>query len=175
MAIEKLNIAIEHLDNALNCFYNREAYHSAILCAGAGQEILGKYLLEYDPGTPEDARVDKHHHIVNMVNRLAGLAGLDGVKKNSIRKSLRADYNTTKHMDDLTDAEIFYEPKGAAANAIYHAIKHYLRLTKYKKLKKTVLIDRIIDELKRDDDFDSQYRLCRRQRFKVKSLGLNSS
>jgi uncharacterized protein (UPF0332 family) len=138
--IEKIDIAKELLESALYHYYESGSYFSAIHCAGAADEILGKYVEIYGG----QSAFENDHYSLRRTSRV--LKGQEPSKK-SISKIMNYAKNTTKHMDGVLDTKVLGNPKTSAKNLLDRAIENYYFLMPHIELQETKNIKRFHLEL----------------------------
>ena len=138
--VEKIDIALELLESALYHYYESDSYFSAIHCAGAAEEILGKYVEIYGG----QSAFEKDHYSIRRTSK--ALTGQEPSKKH-ISKTMNYAKNTTKHMDGVFDNKVLGNPKVSAKNLLDRAIENYYFLMPYIELPETINIKRFHLEL----------------------------
>ncbi|EPT0966456.1 hypothetical protein ACVOUJ_004122 [Vibrio vulnificus] len=93
--IDKLEIADEYLDLAIECFLHTERFASAIHLAGAAQEIYGKWLRC-------NQALDLTTMMLNQLEKYHKENGTDFDRREVIKADKRSK-NTLKHMDNKED------------------------------------------------------------------------
>jgi len=138
--IEKINIAIELLESALYHYYESRSYFAAIQCAGAAEEILGKYVEIH--GGQSAFEIDNA-----SVRRISRARNGQESSKRSISKIMNYAKNSTKHMGGEDDTKVFGNPKPSAKDLLERAIDNYYFLMPYIELQETKNITRFHLEL----------------------------
>lgn len=117
---KKIEVALELLETAINCYMSTKEYFSAIHLAGAAEEIFGKYVRE----------LGGKDILTNFAEAMHKIGLLDGselpVKDN--KKFLNHTKNTVKHMDDLNDENIEVDAEMEARDMIERAISNFIQL-----------------------------------------------
>lgn len=96
----KLNIALEYIDLAIDCYVGGNNYFCAIHLAGAAEELLGQWLAE------------KERHFSHAVKAEKQLRTIDtGVTPSDkdVKYYLNFSKNSIKHMDD-GNPHIYLDP-----------------------------------------------------------------
>ncbi|PHS69364.1 MAG: hypothetical protein COB23_07040 [Methylophaga sp.] len=137
--IKKITIALELLDSALVHYYDTQQYFSAIQCAGAAEEILGRYVTHYEG----ESAFERLSLATRRVSRL--LNGEESSKK-SISYIMNFAKNSTKHMNNIDDETIIIDSKDEANDLLSRAVENYYYLMQYIKLKETKNIQRFNHE-----------------------------
>jgi len=121
--------------SALYHYFVSKSYFSAIQCAGAAEEILGKYV-EIHGG--QSAFETDNASVRRISKALRGQAS----SKKSISKIMNYAKNSTKHMDGELDTKVFGNPKPSAKDLLERAIDNYYFLMPYIELQETENIKR---------------------------------
>lgn len=128
--VEKRDIGIEQLDDSMKLYFD-DHYHSAIVLAGAAEQLLAGYIMKHG-GTPEWKRA--RSSLTKIANGLRELDG-DGSKpitEKEIGDAMNRVYNNSKHAgkDGHT---LLIDPKFEAQQVIDRALTNYLELFMYGK------------------------------------------
>lgn len=137
---EKIDIAIELLESSLYHYFESKSYFSAIQCAWAAEEILGKYV-EIHGG---QSAFETDNASVRRISK--ALSGKESSKK-SINKVMNYAKNSTKHMDGELDTKVCGNPKPSAKDLLERAIDNYYLLMPHIELQETKNIKRFNLEL----------------------------
>jgi len=138
--IEKIEIAKELLESALHHYYETGSYFYSIQCAGAAEEILGKYVELYGGVSAFESLNQGARRISRALN------GQESSKK-AIAYIMNYAKNSTKHMDGPKDTNIRVEPKEAAKDLINRAVENYYYLMQYIELEETENVRRFNRDL----------------------------
>lgn len=138
--IEKIEIAKELLESALYHYYETSSFFTSIQCAGAAEEILGKYV-EMFGGVSAFESMNKDARIISRA-----LNGQESEKK-EISYVMNYAKNSTKHMDNAQDTKVFVDPREAAKDLLGRAIENYCYLMQYLELEETENVRRFNGEL----------------------------
>ena len=102
IGIDKLEIADEMMESAIECYLDQKRYFSALNLAGVAQEIYGKWI-RINGGK------DLPRQSIDNVEELAKLSGSDFIRKEYV-KIANSPKNTIKHFDSKLDRYAFLEP-----------------------------------------------------------------
>ncbi len=133
--INKIEIAKELLGSALYHYYDSQQYFSSIQCAGAADEILGRYIESHGG----EAAFEKQNRDLRKISKI--LNGAESPKKDI---SYRINYakNATKHMDKKGDETVAFDPKFEAECLLDNAVGNYYNLMAHIDLEETEYIKR---------------------------------
>ena len=131
----KLDVACQQLETALRLFFETEEYFSVITLAGAAEEILGAHLKIKGEITSLESLVQG---AVRISEALAGTPS----EPIAIRKIANHAKNSSKHMDDETDATFRAYPKRDASDILSRAIDNYYDLMSDLDIPETTLVQR---------------------------------
>ena len=137
MAVEKLTVADELLEQALRLYYEGTSYFAALHLAGAAEELLGAHLTAVGAkSTFESWRTDG----VELANSLR----VDGtpITKRDMGNLLNHAKNRTKHMDSIEDGVAGFDPADEARELLDRAVSDFYHLMQYFPLVETPLIAR---------------------------------
>ena len=128
---EKYEVALELLESALSHYYDSDSYFSALHCAGAAEEILGKYVSHYGgQSSYESTRAS--------LKKLAyGLSKID-LSNKEINELLNGTKNNTKH----GIGTINVNSQASAAQMLERAIQNYNLLLSHIELKEIKYLSR---------------------------------
>ena len=118
--IEKLDIAIEQLEDALTAYFAGR-YHSAIVLAGAAEQLLAGYLLKLG-GTP--AWSQTRVVVTEIANILRAKDGIAPTTEDKIGDVLNHAYNNSKHAGK-SDHCVYMDPQFEAHAVIDRTISNY--------------------------------------------------
>lgn len=120
--IEKLEIALEQLEDALSAYFHAR-YYSAIVLAGASEQLLAGYVLKHG-GTP--AWSQSRSAIVMIANGLKLLQEGDPTPttEQDIGDLLNHAYNNSKHAGSK-DHTLQLDPKSEAHELIDRAVLNF--------------------------------------------------
>ena len=140
MAVEKLTVACEFLEQALRLYYE-SSYFSAIHLAGAAEELLGAHLTAL-------GKSSAFHDLRTTGVELANALG-DGlpITRKDMERLLNHAKNRTKHMDLVEDSVIHFNPAEEAHELLDRAVTDYYHLMQYCPLAETPLVARFNQEI----------------------------
>ncbi len=115
--IEKLQIAIEQLEDALEAYF-AERFHSAIVLAGASEQLLAGYVLKHGE-TP--SWVQTRGAVTRIANALRDDADKELTTEKQIGNFLNRAYNNSKHAG-TSDHSVVMDPQYEAKAVIDRAI-----------------------------------------------------
>lgn len=120
--VEKLDIAIEQLEDALEAYFNGR-FHSATVLAGASEQLLAGYVSKLG-GTP--AWVQERSLIAKIANGLKDFKdeGTNHTTEKEIGDLMNHAYNNSKHAG-ARDHTLLIDPRSAAYDLIDRAITNY--------------------------------------------------
>jgi len=133
--INKIEIAKELLDSALYHYYDSQQYFASIHCAGAAEEILGRYI-ESHGGEPA---FEKQNEDLRKISKI--LNDIESPKKD-ITYVMNYAKNKTKHMDKEDDEILVLDPKLEAEDLLDRAVGNYYNLMAHLDLEETEYIQR---------------------------------
>lgn len=114
---DKLDIADEMLESAIELYLDNKKYFSALHLAGAAQEIYGKWL-----------RINGGQDFSTIMLDHAGKIFEEPIDRKAIKKEERRPKNSIKHMDSVSDRFACINPKFDSFIAITEAVMEYLML-----------------------------------------------
>jgi hypothetical protein len=126
---EKIDIAIEHLDLAIEQVTADKNFYSAIHLAGAAEEILGKYIERCSAG----AHKAHHEQMLDALERLSKLHVFreeEVFKRKENSKYLRRSIHNVKHMDNNKNDEgyVTFDAKQEAIEAVEAGLSNFMLL-----------------------------------------------
>ena len=138
---EKLQIASELLDRALQMYYEGNSYFAALHLAGGAEELLGAYVERKGGESSFKSLQQSAVRLSNFIN--------DGVtsKSKDIAAVMNHAKNRTKHMDDEGDDYVYFDPKIEARDLLDRAVSNYYALMSHYELPETDLVRRFNLEL----------------------------
>jgi hypothetical protein len=136
----KLNVATQQLDTALRLYFGRRDYFSAITLAGAAEEILGVYLKRYKQPNAFDDDLEATLRVYRWLHNKEG-------SPERIQKTINRVKNASKHMQGLTDIELFCDPREEAREILDRAVSNYYRLMSFEELHETPRIKKFNEHL----------------------------
>ncbi|HZX76345.1 hypothetical protein [Lysobacter sp.] len=140
MAVEKLTVACEFLEQALRLYY--ESYHfSAIHLAGAAEELLGAHLTLLGQSSTF------HSYRTAGVELANALGSGSPVTRKDMEGLLNHAKNRSKHMDLAEDNFITFDPAEEARELLDRAVSDYYHLMQYCQLPETPLVARFNREV----------------------------
>ncbi|ENS4968172.1 hypothetical protein ACE1GQ_000375 [Vibrio fluvialis] len=138
--VKKIEIAKELLEAALFHYYETGSYFASIQCAGAAEEVLGKYVETYGGESAFESLNKGARRISRALN------GQESSKK-AISYIMNYAKNSTKHMSGSGDTTVYLDPKEAARDLIDRAVENYYYLMQYIELEETENVKRFKQEL----------------------------
>ncbi len=123
--VKKLTIAVEQLEDGLKAFFDQR-YFSAIVLAGAAEELLGNYLKKHDLPNAFQEFKSVAAKIAETLESASASIKLSDVEKYVGDRMNRA-YNECKHSSPRKD-EIWLEPRSDAKDALDRALANYYLL-----------------------------------------------
>ena len=140
MAVEKLTVACEFLEQALRLYYE-SSYFAAIHLAGAAEELLGAHL----------TILGKDSTFHNFRTAGVDLANSfdDGppITRRDMEALLNHAKNRSKHMDSAEDSTSTFDPAEEAHVLLDRAVSDYYHLMQYCPLPETPLVARFNREI----------------------------
>jgi hypothetical protein len=115
--VEKLQIAIEQLEDALEAYFTGR-FHSAIVLAGASEQLLAGYLLKYGQ-TP--SWVQTRNVVTRIANALRDESDEEPTTEKKMGDLLNRAYNNSKHAG-TSDHTVLMDPHFEANAVIDRAI-----------------------------------------------------
>lgn len=134
MAVEKLTVAREFLEQALRLYYEN-SYFSAIHLAGAAEELLGAHLTVL-------GKESTFHNARTIGVQIANSLGQGQVRRQDMEALLNHAKNRSKHMDSAEDNVITFDPAEEARDLLDRAVSDYYHLMQFYPLPETSLIAR---------------------------------
>lgn len=122
--VTKLDIALENLDTSLKCFMHEKAYISSLHCAGAAEEILGRYIESYG----EDSSFTMSSKLWAMIAWFSRGAEGDLPDKRKLAEALNQGKNSVKHMDDIADGSAMIDAELDAERKLENCVIDLCRL-----------------------------------------------
>jgi hypothetical protein len=120
--VQKLDIAVEQLEDALKAYFDGR-FHSAIVLAGAAEQLLGGYVLKHRLTPAWSQMRSAILKIANALNEKDGHSGSPSTGK-QIGDLMNRVYNHSKHAG-AKDHTVWMDPKLAAQEVIDRAISNY--------------------------------------------------
>ena len=115
--IDKLIIADELLDKAIECYMDDQKYFSALHLAGAAQEIYGKWIRSNNGQDFSTMMIDEFDsHLDEKIDR------------KMLKKVEKHSKNTIKHLDSINDRYAQLNPQFDSFIEISGAVIEYARL-----------------------------------------------
>lgn len=147
MSVEKINIAAELLDRALDLYFRGDSYFSSLHLAGAAEEILGNYVtrLGGEPSFENTRSV-----AVAIADRSND--GAETITRRKMADTMNLPKNRTKHMNASGDDCVSFDPKEAAKDLLDRAVSDYYQLMSYVSLEETALVKRFNQEIMQRGD-----------------------
>lgn len=143
---DKLNIAREYLDMAMQLYIEERSYFCAIHLAGAAEELFGTHLPEEERIFTMTWKAQRELHGI--------LYGQEQTKKDSVRV-VNQPKNAIKH-DDFDERTVTVDPIRAARSSIEDALINFDKLaqvSQYKsRLPKSPIMWRFDDYRKSEDE-----------------------
>jgi hypothetical protein len=144
---EKLIVAVELLDRALQMYYEGNSYFASLNLAGAAEEILAAYVKKYGGTSSFESMRD-----------LALMISKQDIEKNyidddieptakSINFIINQAKNTTKHMDKPNDDLVYFDAQAEAKDCLDRAVNNYYYLMNFLDLEETSLLQRFNAEV----------------------------
>ena len=137
MATFKLEIACELLNDALELYYSKESYFSAIQLAGAAEELLGRHLQLIGEKSAFKSEITD---FVDLLNAVAPTSGT--WHKKEMVNFVNNAKNHTKHMDPGSETAVAFDPCLEAREILERAVSDYYHLIAFSTLVETPLIRR---------------------------------
>jgi hypothetical protein len=121
--VQKIHIAVEQLEDALEAWFNAR-YHSAIVLAGAAEQLFGGYLMKHgiEPTYAQERRI-----ITKIANSLRSESGEEQTTEKDIGDFLNRGYNHSKHAGK-SDHQLQMDAREEAYRVIDRAITNYDQL-----------------------------------------------
>lgn len=114
---DKLEIADEMLEKAIDSYLDDQMYFSALHLAGAAQEIYGKWL-----------RIKGGQDYTTMIFDQIAKFSKTPLDRKAMKKEDKRPKNSIKHMDNESDRYVFLRPKLDAFYIISEAMTEYMML-----------------------------------------------
>jgi len=130
---DKLAIADEMLETAIELLLDEEKYFSSLHLAGAAQEIYGKWIC-INGGKD---------HTTTMLD-LYEKQSSEPIDRGAIKKEDKRPKNTIKHLDNKNDRYASLNPEFDSLTLLSEAVSEYVKL----KREKTLNIERFIKYFK---------------------------
>ena len=137
MATSKLEIACELLNDALELYYSKESFFSAIQLAGAAEELLGRHL---ELISQKSAFKSEVTDFIDLLNAVAPPSGT--WHKKEMVNFVNNAKNHTKHMDPGSEIAVDFDPRLEAREILERAVSDYYHLISFSTLAETPLIRR---------------------------------
>lgn len=118
---QRIDLAKEQLDVALEIFLSRKSYISALTLAGAAEEIFGKTLIQRG----EKTTLQHEHSIIAPVEELLQNKPFNWKEFISEKNRVR---NAAKHMSNETESAVMADIEDEALWLIVRACDNYKRL-----------------------------------------------
>lgn len=115
--IDKLDIADEMLEGAIESYLDSKKFFSALHLAGAAQEIYGKWL-----------RINGGQDFSTLMLDHASKIFEEPIDRKAIKKEDKRPKNSIKHMDSKSDRFAHLNPQMDSFMAISEAVTEYLML-----------------------------------------------
>ncbi|MFZ4440527.1 MAG: hypothetical protein ACOYOS_19065 [Syntrophales bacterium] len=144
---EKLVIATELLDRALQMYYEGNSYFASLHLAGAAEEILATYVRIHG-GTSSFESMRDFAVILSKTAIVRNLIddGVEPTAKN-IADIMNQAKNTTKHMNERDDDFVYFGAQAEAKDLLERAVTNYYHLMSFLELEETSLLRRFNTEL----------------------------
>tara|TARA_B100000700_G_scaffold36466_1_gene35773 strand:+ start:949 stop:1374 length:426 start_codon:yes stop_codon:yes gene_type:complete len=114
---DKLDIADEMLEGAIESYLDSKKFFSALHLAGAAQEIYGKWL-----------RINGGQDFSTLMLDHASKIFEEPIDRKAIKKEDKRPKNSIKHMDSKSDRFAHLNPQMDSFMAISEAVTEYLML-----------------------------------------------
>ncbi|PSV15390.1 hypothetical protein [Photobacterium kishitanii] len=115
--IDKLDIADEMLESAIESYLDTKKYSSALHLAGAAQEIYGKWL-----------RISGGQDFSSIMLEHAANISKEPIDRKAIKKEDKRPKNSIKHIDNESDRFAFLNPQFDSFMMISEAVTEYIML-----------------------------------------------
>ena len=115
--IDKLAIADEMLESAIESYFDDQKYFSALHLAGAAQEIYGKWL-----------RINGGQDFSTMMLDNAARILEEPIDRKAIKKEDKRPKNSIKHIDNESDRFAYLDPQLDSFLVISVAVTDYMML-----------------------------------------------
>ncbi|MDD4996973.1 MAG: hypothetical protein PHI99_02410 [Syntrophales bacterium] len=145
--VQKLFIATELLDRALQMYYEGNSYFASLHLAGAAEEVLAAYVKKYGGTSSFEFMRDfavmlsKTEIVKNLIDD-----GVDPTEKN-IADIMNRAKNTTKHMNETDDDFVHFDAQAEAKDLLDRAVTNYYYLMSFLDLEETRLLRQFNAEL----------------------------
>lgn len=138
----KMRVASELLEEALRLYFDGKSYFAALHLAGGAEEILGTYVTRTG-----EQNAFKSLHAAAV--RLSAALNPDGKPSDRHEMQGLMNYarNRTKHLNELGDDEIHFDPRIQAKDMLDRAVTNYYTLMAYVPLEEFELLRRFSAEL----------------------------
>jgi len=133
--INKIEVAKELLESALYHYYDSQQYFASIQCAGAAEEILGRYIESHGG----ESAFEIQNRDVRKISKIFN--GSESPKKD-ISYLMNYAKNSTKHMNKVDDEALVLDPKLEAEELLNRAVTNYYNLMTHLDLEETEYIQR---------------------------------
>lgn len=120
IGIDKLEIADEMMESAIECYLDQKRYLSALNLAGVAQEIYGKWI-RINGGK------DLPSQSIDNMEELAKLSGSEFIRKEYVKIS-SSPKNSIKHFDNKSDRYAILEPNLDSYIQMMEAYVEHMRL-----------------------------------------------
>jgi len=140
MAVQKLTVASELLEQALRLYYENH-YFSALHLAGAAEELLGAHLRVMGQSSAF------HSFRTAGVELVKGSSDGPLMTGKEMEGLLNHAKNRTKHMDSAEDSVVTFDPAEEAHDLLDRAVSDYYHLMQYCPLAETPLVARFNREI----------------------------
>jgi len=118
----KIEIAISQINTAIDIYMNGQDLFSVITLAGAGEEILARFIKMAN----KESSLKKHAVALLVIHQEIN-KNLPSLK--NVINSLNKAKNSIKHMDDTEDDYVIMDPRFEAEAMLHRAIENYYTLT----------------------------------------------
>lgn len=148
MAIPKLLVANELLDQALRLCYEGESYFAALHLAGAAQEIFGKTLTSLRL----ESALENHVKVSFRSDKHLGSDGGQVTSEKEVRDEVLFAKNATKHLDIGRESSVDFDAQIEAYDLLDHAVSDFNQLADLKLVEETARIRRFNEDVARRGD-----------------------
>ncbi len=128
--VSKIDIALEYLEVALGCYLESGQYFAALHCAGAAEELLGKFV-EMKGG--ESAFRSTQASAIQFGAYLYG----QHAKPKDMADIINHAKNRSKHMDGSHDSSIRFDPRQEAHDLIERCMRNVYVLMRTENIAET--------------------------------------
>ena len=119
---DKLRVAMQLLDRALVMYYEGDSYFAALHLAGGAEEILGVYVEREGGDSSFKSLQAGAMRISQLLDEGAEVTPKD------IKQLMNYARNRTKHMNDIGDDDVHFDPKKEAFDILGRSISNYYSL-----------------------------------------------